>query len=142
VPYRHIVCAIDFHDPARAALRAAAALTRVFDAALTLVHVVAEPRIGHPGLSPEARFAPALRELAAATLADWQAEAAGLAQRDVSAELVEGVPWQRIVKLARERDADLLVLGERGESHVAQRMLGSVAERVARHAPCAVLVER
>lgn len=142
MPYRHILCATDFHDTARAALGTAASLARRYDAALTLVHVLAEPRIGYPGWHPEARFATAVHELAATSLADWKRDAEAQAGRAADAVLVEGVPWQRIVRTADERGCDLIVVSASGASGLAQALVGSVAERVLRHAACPVLVVR
>jgi nucleotide-binding universal stress UspA family protein len=53
-----------------------------------------------------------------------------------------GVPYEEIVALARDERADLLVIGTRGRSGVPHALLGSVAERVVRLAPCPVLSVR
>jgi len=47
-----------------------------------------------------------------------------------------------ILDAAREWRADLIVLGSRGEKGLRRFLLGSVAEFVARHAPCSVLIVR
>jgi nucleotide-binding universal stress UspA family protein len=54
--------------------------------------------------------------------------------------LRRGDPAQEIVREAREWDADLLVLGTHGRRGVRRMFLGSVAETVLQHAPCAALV--
>ena len=56
--------------------------------------------------------------------------------------IFSGRPFEEICKLAREIDADLIVLGSRGHSGLKKVLLGSTAERVVRHAPCPVLVPR
>jgi nucleotide-binding universal stress UspA family protein len=53
-----------------------------------------------------------------------------------------GRPFAEICKLAREIDADLVILGSSGHSGLKRVLLGSTAERVIRFAPCAVLVPR
>ena len=53
-----------------------------------------------------------------------------------------GRPYEQIVRLAREIDADLIVLSTRGHSGLKHLLLGSTAERVVRNAPCPVLVAR
>jgi len=58
----------------------------------------------------------------------------------VEVQLVEGSPTRRIVELAS--NFDLIVMGTLGRSGVAKLVLGSVAERVVRFAPCPVLVAR
>lgn len=49
---------------------------------------------------------------------------------------------EEILRAAEDRPADLIVLGSHGRSAIARFFVGSVAERVARHAPCPVLVAR
>ena len=56
--------------------------------------------------------------------------------------VVSGKPFVEICKLARELDVDLIVLPTRGHSGLKRVALGSTAERVVRHAPCAVLIPR
>ncbi|KAF5409648.1 MAG: Universal stress protein family protein [Candidatus Udaeobacter sp.] len=53
-----------------------------------------------------------------------------------------GRPYQAIINLAREIDADLIVLSTRGYSGLKHLLLGSTAERVVRGAPCPVLIAR
>ena len=56
--------------------------------------------------------------------------------------VVSGRPFEEICKLAREIEADLIVLPTRGLSRLKQVILGSTAERVVRYAPCPVLIPR
>jgi nucleotide-binding universal stress UspA family protein len=53
-----------------------------------------------------------------------------------------GTPAKEIVALASEATADMLVVGTHGRSGVGRWLLGSVAEKVVRYAPCPVLVAR
>jgi nucleotide-binding universal stress UspA family protein len=56
--------------------------------------------------------------------------------------IVQGVPYQTIVDLAGNRAVDLIVIGTHGRTGLLHVLLGSVAERVVRLAPCPVLVTR
>jgi nucleotide-binding universal stress UspA family protein len=56
--------------------------------------------------------------------------------------VVSGRPFEEICKLAREIEADLIVLPTRGHSGLKHVLLGSTAERIVRYAPCPVLVLR
>lgn len=56
--------------------------------------------------------------------------------------VTEGHPAAEIVRVAEEWPADLVVMGTLGRTGLAHLLLGSVAERVIRHAPCPVLVVR
>jgi nucleotide-binding universal stress UspA family protein len=67
-----------------------------------------------------------------------------LAEHGVEPELVHtfGNPAAEILAAADERGVDLIVVGKRGRSAIARFVDGSVADRVARHATCDVLVAR
>jgi nucleotide-binding universal stress UspA family protein len=51
-----------------------------------------------------------------------------------------GMPYQEIANLAREQDADLIVMARVGRHGTRHILIGSVTERVMEHAPCSVLV--
>jgi nucleotide-binding universal stress UspA family protein len=61
---------------------------------------------------------------------------------DVSTEVDEADPVEALVAAARKADAQLIVVGARGESYVARALRGSVGERLVSLAPCDVLVAR
>jgi nucleotide-binding universal stress UspA family protein len=54
-------------------------------------------------------------------------------------QLVSGSPSHEIVDYAVKAGVDLLIVGTHGRGPIAHTFLGSVAERVVRHAPCPVL---
>jgi len=64
------------------------------------------------------------------------------AGRPVAAEVARGDPSTVLIHAAASEQADLVFLGYHGEGGVDRLVLGSVAERTARHAPCSVLVVR
>ncbi|WP_242343777.1 universal stress protein [Anaeromyxobacter terrae] len=132
-----ICCAIDFSEASLLALVEAAELARWSGAELRLIHVHAVP---------EGEVRPEAFEMSAVDLhrdvAVWRAEAERRTGALVNAEVVAGDPATEILRLARHCDADLLVLGARGRSAPGGRRLGSVAARVAREAPCPVIVVR
>ena len=72
------------------------------------------------------------------------ARAAQLGQAGVSARwrVAVGVPFEEIVRAAREEQADMIVIGTHGRGGLNRLLLGSVAERVIRTAPCPVLTVR
>jgi len=53
-----------------------------------------------------------------------------------------GGPYVEIVRYAKERDIDLIVMGTHGRGFVAHMLMGSVTEKVVRRAPCPVLTVR
>jgi nucleotide-binding universal stress UspA family protein len=58
---------------------------------------------------------------------------------DVTHLIVEGNPADQIIKIAREQSADMIVMGTLGASGLTKFLIGSVAEKVIRHAPIPVL---
>ena len=56
--------------------------------------------------------------------------------------VVWGTPAAEICRVAKEHAIDLIVMSTQGRTGLAHILLGSVAERVVRHAPCAVLILR
>jgi nucleotide-binding universal stress UspA family protein len=59
---------------------------------------------------------------------------------DVDLEVALGVPHVEIVRLATERDVDMIVMATHGRGFISHAMMGSTTERVLRRAPCPVLV--
>jgi nucleotide-binding universal stress UspA family protein len=76
-------------------------------------------------------------------LAEWLAIARADGVPEARSQMLTGQPWDEIVKLAAKAPGtDLIVMGTHGRGMLAHALVGSVAERVVRHAPCAVLVIR
>jgi len=58
----------------------------------------------------------------------------------VKALTLRGTPYEVIVKTAKEKNADLIVVGSHGRTGLSRLMMGSVTERVIGHASCAIMV--
>lgn len=140
--FKKILCAVDFSDPSREALRVAAGLARTSQATLVLVHVWQPPMwTTDAGLQLPSDAMLEARAEEEAELAAWRVEAKQLGAGEVSAKLIRGVAWDEIVGAARaDRDIDLIVVGTHGRTGLRRALIGSVAERVVRHAPCNVMV--
>jgi universal stress protein A len=111
---------------------------------LILTHVLTEtPLYGEGPFSMRAvrQVYEAARKWAEGALEDWvaKARAEGLSAR---AALRTGVAYAEIVALATDERADLIVIGTHGRGGVDRALLGSVADRVVRLAPCPVLTVR
>jgi nucleotide-binding universal stress UspA family protein len=141
--FHRILCPVDFSAGSGEALRVAAELARERDAALVLVHVwsPAQMTMGEGYLAPAV-----IQDMVdgeTAQLAKSKTEAQQLGVKEVATRLLTGVPWDEIVSAARSDSAvDLIVIGTHGRTGLAHVLLGSVAEKVVRHAPCPVLVVR
>jgi len=139
-PIRTILAAVDFSKPSDAAVAEAVDLASALGAKLTIFHAFELPV---PAVSPyevaipeayleESRKAAGKRLEAARELA----EGAGVT---VESRLGEGPAARAISDAARDVGADLIVIGTHGHTGLAHLVLGSVAERTLRHAPCSVL---
>jgi universal stress protein A len=140
IDIRTILVPLDFSDHSSKALDTAIGLAKTLGAELHLVHVLHFPiQVAAPGqvavpqdLWTEIRRAAARRlEESSQTVSS-----AGLAAQT---HLTEGPNAQAIVGLAETLGADLIVMGTRGHSGLKHIMLGSVAERTVRLAPCPVM---
>ncbi|MCF6156132.1 MAG: universal stress protein [Candidatus Brocadia sp.] len=60
----------------------------------------------------------------------------------VEAIIIQGVPFSEIIKASKEYKIDLIVLGTHGRTGLSHAIMGSVAEKVVRKAPCPVLTIR
>jgi nucleotide-binding universal stress UspA family protein len=142
VAFHRILCPIDFSPGADEALRLAAGLARDANASLVLLHVQELPTWAFAGhLAPE--VIAQLVEVEETELAKWKRRAAELGAREVATRYLTGAAWDQIVAAARDdREIDLVVMGTRGRTGLSRALLGSVAERVVRHAPCPVMVVR
>lgn len=139
-----ILCAVDFSECSREALHVAAELARKEQAVLVLVHVDERPLWVHP---PYTHLPFDVREEIRARmenmLEEWKAEASRRGAPEVVIKRPDGVPWERIVAAAREDPRiDLIIVGSHGRTGLKRALIGSVAERVVRHAPCSVAVVR
>ena len=151
MPYKRIVCAVDFSEWSTAALDLAASLACEGNAALTAVHVIEWPWPEPPAPMftdlPPAQVE-ALLELrrytsdrAASRLHDTVRDVVG-GRCEVSSEVVYGKPHVELVRVASARPADLIVLGVHGRGVLDLAVFGSTANQVVRHATCPVLTVR
>jgi nucleotide-binding universal stress UspA family protein len=138
-----ICCAVDFSEASRFAMVEAADLARRFEAELELVHVHELPVAAAADMLVPPR---ALFELVAVDLerdiAAWRADAERRLGRPVRSKVLAGSPAVEILQHAREECVDLVVVGTHGRTGLKHLVLGSVAERVIRQAPCTVVVVR
>ncbi len=145
IDVKRIVAPTDFSAHAEHALRYACALAERLGAELHVLHVLSEivPTGPDPLLMPvmppqfyqedEARVAKSLE-----TVVDpsWGKP------RSLSTAVRWGTPAQGIVDYAAEQNADLIVISTHGRTGLSHVLLGSVAERIVRVAPCPVLTIR
>jgi len=140
-----ILVATDFGEASASALAYGRAFAAMFGAKLDVLHVVdhvAARAVGADGfLMASADAQDDAEEEARGRLDRLVDEAApGAAARAVIR--VASAPAHAIIAYAREADVDLIVMGTHGRGRMTHLLMGSVAERVVRLAPCPVLTVR
>jgi nucleotide-binding universal stress UspA family protein len=134
-----ILCATDFSPCSLAATDLAATLARRFGDKLLLLHVV-EPIPIPPEAPPGAEvWTQGMMQAAELSTSRAARELSGLT---VETRILMGGAGTLILDTARDCEARFVVLGTHGRKGTAHLFLGSVAEHVARHAPCPVIVTR
>lgn len=141
--FTKLLCPVDFSASSRDALRIAAELARDWSAPLVVAHVWEPPKwsTGEVMVAPE--VIQDMVDAVQAELESWRATAKQFGAREVGTRFLSGVAWDAVLALLKDDPAvDLVVMGTHGRTGLKHVLLGSVAEKVVRHAPCPVLVVR
>lgn len=142
IALRRILCPVDFSDHSKRALDHAVAIAAWYDAAVTVLHVSpvmpVAAYVSGSGMPAYAVLTPEARDALRESLCRFAGHDAGPAARR-EFEIAEGGTAETILARASALPADLVVLGTHGRSGFERWVLGSVAERVLRLAPCPVL---
>ncbi len=141
--FKHILCAVDFSPTSKHALEYAMALAGRLGAALEVIHVHQAPAYAMPDGAFE--LPPDLLEDLTEQLQNHLNEfvkSVSQAGVTVSTRLREGVPYEEIVQTAKERGADMIVIGTHGRTGFSHLLMGSVAERVVRSSEIPVVTVR
>jgi nucleotide-binding universal stress UspA family protein len=151
LPFRRILCGVDFSDWSRAAVDFASSLAAESGASLDLLHVVEWPweeppapvfsELPHEQASALLQFRQSLvtsatdrmESLVAATLTDRCA---------VTIQIAHGKPYVETLRIAGVIGADLIVLGVHGRNPIDLAVFGSTTHQVVRRATCPVLTVR
>jgi universal stress protein A len=130
-----ILVPIDFSETASQALDIARALARDHGAKLVLLNAPVPPPPVHEVPVPETELTLQVEE----ARNQLKGMAAQITDLPVETHVMMGDAGPAIVATAKERQADLIVMGTHGRSGLSRLLMGSVAEAVLRHAPCPVL---
>ena len=155
-----ILVPVDYSDQSCQALQWGASLAEKYGARLLLLHVISAaveevcPQ-GARSMSPRPYYyevpAPGVwirHPLILAFEEDAQAELHAFARKalkeavPVQVTVAVGKPAEEILRVAREARVDLIVMGTHGRAGLRHLLLGSVAEAIARYAPCPVCMVR
>jgi len=143
IKLKKIMCPVDFSENSSHALKYALTLAELGEAELLLIHVVEplsypqsatlfEPLIGEVDLTMKLQSA--FEEQLQERVTKLQAEYA-----NVRGKTVTGNTFVQIIQAAREENVDMIVMGTHGRTGLSHVLIGSVAEKVVRGAPCPVL---
>ncbi len=141
IAIKKVLCPVDFSEGSDHALRYALAFAAAYDAELELLHVLELPFLpsyltaGVPDLNvPVERIKQECKQHL-----DELAEQNRKLYSRITTRLLVGTPFLEIIRAARKGDFDLIVVGTRGKTKLKHILIGSVAEKVVRKAPCPVL---
>jgi nucleotide-binding universal stress UspA family protein len=145
IDLRRILVPTDFSKSSENALTYALALAEKFGAEVHLLHVVQDLALFIPeAVLPAPPLVPPVEQFAAAAREALEHAIRGRQQAGITIhpEVAEGVPYEEVLRFAKQRDVDLIVMGTHGHTGLAHVFLGSIAEKVVRRAPCPVLTVR
>ena len=146
IAIKEILVATDFGAAADNALRYGEALAREFGARLHVLHAIpnvyATSMDGYGYAAIPAQVQEALETAARRHLRERVSDEDRQDLRAKVAVVVHNSPAVAIADYAKQQAIDLIVLGTHGRGAVAHMLLGNVAERVVRIAPCPVLTVR
>jgi nucleotide-binding universal stress UspA family protein len=143
MPFKHVLIATDFSEAAEAAQQLGGALAKQLGARTTLLHVLPHTAGTRLLREPYALWAAMIdREEQDEEVKVALEKAAQQLPMEAEVHVIWGHAVEAMYSYAADHDVDLIVLGAHGRSSLGTALIGSIAERVARRAGCAVLVAR
>src|SRR5262245_3916213 len=142
IDLHRILVPTDFSKHSQNAMTYAAAFAEKFAAELYLLHVVQDLALFIPdAVAVAPPIAPPVEQFLAAARSALERvlQETPLKGITVRPEVREGTPFYEIIRFAEETSIDLIVMGTHGHTGLVHMLLGSVAEKVVRKAPCPVL---
>lgn len=143
---KRILFATDFSDNSKYALTFAISFAQKYDAMLYILHVIQQP--SYPlGMYAEISF-DAMDKFSQSISDAVEKEMQTLKEKDLrgyaqyECMIVHGTPFLEILRMAKEKNAELIVVGTHGRTGLDHVLFGSTAEKVVRRAPCPVLSVR
>ncbi len=146
----NILVPTDFSESAMAAYEYALSIAKTFQSKIYLIHVYeplvyySEAPLGLPDMFTMEQNIQAASEQSMKKIVDEYFHGRRETYGDIEVEsiLTQGKPFIEIIKAAREKNADMIIMSSHGRSALEHILLGSVTEKVVRKAPCPVLTVR
>ncbi len=145
IKLKTILVPTDFSEFSKYALNYAIAFAQAFKANLILIHVTPEREMSAIRQASVYLQAEDLEELVKQRKSEDRKQLndfiAPELKKEIKVETIHrvGIPFLEIIKAAREKEVDLIVIATHGRTGLSHILLGSVAEKVVRKAPCPVL---
>ncbi|BBO19128.1 universal stress protein family, Usp [Candidatus Brocadia pituitae] len=143
ISIKNILCPVDYSVYSEMALNYAIEFAEKYHAKLYLMHVldirvydINNPDLYDINIVDEETLAKLRERLLRCVTEDTRGKIA------VEALIIQGVPFAEIIKVSKEYKIDLIVIGTHGRTGISHAIMGSVAEKVVRKAPCPVLTIR
>ncbi|NPA25788.1 MAG: universal stress protein [Deltaproteobacteria bacterium] len=140
IEFARILALTDGSQNSRSAFRYAITICKKFGARLDILLVI-EDMPAYVSLEVDSEFLVQIQDAMRREMEDCinYCRKAGVETNGV---IRHGVPYEEIEDYARENDIDLIVMATHGHTGLSHILLGSVAEKIIRHAPCPVLTTR
>ncbi|MBW7898797.1 putative universal stress protein [Candidatus Brocadiaceae bacterium B188] len=143
ISIRNILCPIDYSVYSEMALKYAIEFAEKYQAKLYLMHVldirvydINNPELYNINVVDEETVEKLRERLLRCVNEDTRGRIS------VEALIIQGVPFAEIIKVSKEYRIDLIVIGTHGRTGLSHAIMGSVAEKIVRKAPCPVLTIR
>jgi nucleotide-binding universal stress UspA family protein len=141
-----IMVAVDYSDYSRATLNYAAFLASALNATLVVANVInqrdveAISKVESVGITKEKFISDQKQDRAAKT--DQLLKEAGCQALKIVEVFRVGVPWVELLETVKDQGVDLVVMGTKGRTNIANTLFGSTAEKVFRRCPVPILSVR
>lgn len=141
---KRILFPTDFSEGALHALPYALDMAKTCNAKLYMIHVIYDVATASGLYVPHVSFDEMYKDLGKS--AQKELEKFGCEElkdlKDVEYTVLRGIPYDEILKFAKEKNIDIIVIGTHGRKGLDRFLFGSTAEKVVRYAPCPVLTVR
>lgn len=145
--FKNVFVAVDFSEASKQAIKIGDNIAKQYGANLHICHVIprsveVSPLFPHYVAIPDQATLRKCEEEVVEKIDEMVEEITGRGPDQFFTWVQFGNPASEIVNLAEEKGVDLIVLANRGHSDIARLLIGSVAERVVKHAHCTVMLVR